>query len=119
MRFPFFRRRHRREACPPAWPGTGLQVCPACHSRFVVPVDWETADDTHWWIRLHCGECEHVREVTVADDVAQRLDRDLRADTAALERMVAALDRQAMERDLETLIGALRHDLVDPSDFEG
>jgi hypothetical protein len=24
-------------------------------SDFVVPVDWEEADDTHWWIRLRCG----------------------------------------------------------------
>jgi hypothetical protein len=118
MRFLFFRRR-RRAACGPAPQCRWLRVCPACQSRFVVPVDWEDPDERHWWIRLRCGECGHVREVTVADDVAQALDRELHADTAALEQMAAALEREAMERELETLVGALRHDLVDPSDFEG
>ena len=115
MLFLFISRRRRR-----IWsrPGSGLNVCPCCRSDFVVPVDWEEADDTHWWIRLRCGECGHVREVTVEDDVAQRFDRALDASMVALRAAVASIDRDAMEHDLDTLIGALRYDLIDASDFK-
>ena len=96
----------------------GLHACSCCRSDFVVPVDWEEADDTHWWIRLRCGECEHVREVTVEDDIAQRFDRALEASMVALRAAVASIDRKAMEHDLDTLIGALAYDLINASDFE-
>ena len=96
----------------------GLHVCSCCRSDFVVPVDWEEADDTHWWIRLRCGECEHVREVTVEDEVAQRFDRALEASMVALRAAVASIDRKTMEHDLDTLIGALAYDLINASDFE-
>jgi hypothetical protein len=93
-------------------------VCSCCRSDFVVPVDWDEAGDTHWWIRLRCGECGHVREVTVEDAVAQRFDRALEASMGTLRAAVASIDRKAMEHDLDTLIGALRCDLIDASDFE-
>ena len=93
-------------------------MCPACRSQSVVPVDWAPADATHWWIRLRCGECEQTREVTVPDDVAQRFDRDLATSMVAMQEAVAAIDRKAMQQALNTLQGALRHDLVDASDFE-
>lgn len=114
----FLSRRRRRARSRPARAGAGLHVCSCCGSDFVVPVEWEEADDTHWWIRLRCGECGHVRQVTVEDDVAQRFDRALETSMVALRAAVASIDRTAMEHDLDTLIGALRYDLIDASDFE-
>jgi hypothetical protein len=118
MLFLFLSRRRRRVRARPASAGTDLRVCPACRSHFVVPVDWEAAGEAHWWIRLRCGECEQIREVTVGDDVAERFDRDLNASMAALTEALAAIEREAMEHALHTLKGALRHDLVDASDFD-
>jgi hypothetical protein len=109
MLFVFLSRRRRRARSQPARPGAGLQVCSCCRSGFVVPVDWEEADDTHWWIRLRCGECGHVRDVTVEDDVAQRFDHALEARMATLRAAVASIDREAMEHDLHALTGALRY----------
>ena len=59
-----------------------------------------------------------MREVTVEDDVAQRFDRALETSMVALRAAVASSDRKAMEHDLDTLIGALRYDLIDARDFE-
>jgi hypothetical protein len=116
MLFLFLSRRRRQDRSQPTRPG--LHVCSCCRSDFVVPVDWEEADATHWWIRLRCGECGHVREVTVADVVAQRFDHALEASMVTLRSAVASSDRKGMEHDLDTLIAALRRDLIDASDFE-
>jgi DNA-binding MurR/RpiR family transcriptional regulator len=59
-----------------------------------------------------------MREVIVPDDVAERFERDLETSMADLKEAVAVIDREAMERALQTLTDALRHDLVDASDFE-
>jgi hypothetical protein len=109
MLFLFLSRCRRRVRSRPDRPGAGLQVCSCCRSDFVVPVDWEEGDDTHWWIRLRCGECGHAREVTVEDVVAQQFDHDLEARMATLRAAVASSDRKAMEHDLHTPIGALRY----------
>jgi hypothetical protein len=114
----FLSRCRRRGRSRPARADAGLHVCSCCRSDFVVPVAWEGSDETHWWIRLRCGECGHVHEVTVEDDVAQRFDRALAEGMGALRAVVASNDRKAMECDLETLIGALRYDLIEASDFE-
>jgi hypothetical protein len=116
MLFLFLSRRRRRARSQPARPG--LHVCSCCRSDFVVPVDWEEADDTHWWIRLRCGECGHAREVTVEDVVAQRFAHDLEASMATLRAAVASIDREAMVHDLHTLTEALRYDLIEASDFK-
>jgi hypothetical protein len=108
MLFSFLSRRRRRAGSQPDRPGAGLQVCSCRRSDFVVPVDCEEADDTHWWIRLRCDECGHAREVTVEDVVAQRFDHALEARMATLRSAAASSDRKAMEHDLHTLIGALR-----------
>jgi hypothetical protein len=118
MLFIFLSRRRRRARSRPARRGAGLHVCSCCRSDFVVPVAWEEADDTHWWIRLRCGECGHLREVTVEDVVAQRFDHALEASMVTLRAAVESSDREAMEHDLDTLIRALRYDLIDASDFE-
>lgn len=116
MLFWLFNRRSRR---PGAAAGGGLAVCPSCRSDYVVPVDHRVADDDHWWIRLRCGECGNARDVTVTNDEAQRYDCALSKGMAVITRVADELDRESMEHELARLIAALRHDLIDASDFAG
>jgi hypothetical protein len=107
----FLRRRAGRKA--------GLETCPVCGRDFVNPVAWEPADDRHWWMLLHCGECDVWQEVTVADSVAQRFDVELDRRADVLARALARLDRQEMAADVEKMIAALRRGLIDAADFAG
>ena len=110
------RRRRRRPRLPRA-ADAALRICRLCRSDYVVPVDSGIADEEHWWLRLRCGQCGIGREVTITNDEAQRYERELGVGMAVIERVVRDIDRESMEREVETLIEALRHDLVDASDF--
>jgi hypothetical protein len=118
MLFWLFNRRSRTPGRP-VETGAGLRMCPSCRSDYVVPVDHRVADDDHWWMRLRCGECGSAREVTVTNDDAQRYDRALSKGMAVITRVAEKLDRESMEHEFTTLISALRHDLIDASDFAG
>jgi hypothetical protein len=96
----------------------GLRDCPSCRSDCVVPVEYRIEDDEHWWMRLRCGECGSARDVTVPNEDAQRYDRELARGMAAIDRVVEQLDRESMEHEVDTLVLALRHDLIDAFDFQ-
>jgi hypothetical protein len=98
-------------------PDAALRICWLCRGDYVVPIDSRITDEEHWWLRLRCGQCGSGREVTITNDEAQRYDRELGVGMAVIERVVRDIDRESMEREVETLIAALRHDLVDASDF--
>jgi hypothetical protein len=94
-----------------------LQRCRTCGSDSVHPVEWEPFGDTHWWILLRCGACGARGEGLVANDAAQRFDRDL---DDAQDEMVRAADRLGFEilsEQLESLTVALERDLIDADDF--
>ena len=95
----------------------GLIDCASCGADCVSPIDWETADKTHWWIRLRCGACETRREVVVSDEVAQSYDRALKRHCAVIARAVERLDHERMAAELDAFIGALDRDLIDASWF--
>jgi hypothetical protein len=94
-----------------------LRRCPMCRSTFVVPVDFHVVDEERWWIRLRCGECERARDVTLSNEEAQRYERELDRSVAKLRKLVRAVDREAMEQELTTLVSALARDLIGASDF--
>jgi hypothetical protein len=71
--------------------------CWICGSEFVNPVFWHERDETHWWIRLRCGECGAVREVVVSNEDAKRFDDDLDRGVAKIGATVARLDRARRE----------------------
>jgi hypothetical protein len=98
-------------------PDQHLVSCAMCHGDFVNPVDWEPVGDTHWWMLLRCGACDTWREVTVANDVAARFDLELDRRMDVVARALERLDRTRMAAEVETMILALRHGLVDPADF--
>ena len=103
-------------AAAPATP-TGLELCPACGTDFVHPLEWSAIEDHSWWMYLRCAQCEHTREVTVSNREAERFDEalDLRVDPIA--RAARRLDLERMTATVESLIVALQRDLIGPADF--
>ena len=94
-----------------------LHACAACHTDFVNPVDWEPVSPESWWMRLRCGNCDVWREVTVTNKVAERFDIELDRRADVIHRALNKLDRERMVQQVETMIGALRHGLIEPADF--
>jgi hypothetical protein len=98
-------------------PEVHLVTCAMCAGDYVNPVDWEPVGETHWWMLLRCGACDTWREVTVTNDIAARYDLDLDRRMDVVARALERLDRSRMAAEVETMILALRHGLVDPADF--
>lgn len=94
-----------------------LVDCPSCGWDFVNPVAWDERGETHWWIRLRCGECALVREVEVTNSEAQRFDRDLDRGLAHIAAAADRLDRAHMKAVADALTVALERDLLGPIDF--
>jgi hypothetical protein len=94
-----------------------LHHCANCGKDYVNPVNWEPVSPEAWWMQLRCGECEVYREVTVTNKVAERFDVELDRRADILHRTLAKLDRERMVQQVETMIGALRHGLIEPADF--
>jgi len=98
-------------------PEKHLEACAMCGTDFVNPVDWEPVGDTHWWMLLRCGACDTWREVTVTNEIAARFDLELDRRMDIVARALERLDRTRMAAEVETMIQALRHGLVDAADF--
>lgn len=81
------------------------------------PVTWEPVGRDDWWMLLRCGECGTFREVTVADDVAQRFDVELDRGVDVLQRALHRLDLERMAAQVEAMTTALRRGLIDAADF--
>jgi hypothetical protein len=73
--------------------------CPARGSARACIVDSEEEDETHGWIRLRCAECEMWRDVVATDEEANELDHAL------------------MAAEVDVLVAALEHDVIDASSF--
>ena len=84
---------------------------------YVTPIDWEPVTPEAWWMQLRCGECHTYREVTVTNAVAERFDRELDRRADVIARTLHKLDTERMAQQVETMIGALRHGLIDAADF--
>ena len=94
-----------------------LVVCERCHADFVNPVSWHELSETHWWIRLRCGECGFVREVEVTNEEAQRFEHELDRGVKQIAAAFVRLDRERMIADTDAMTAALERDLIDPGDF--
>jgi hypothetical protein len=92
-----------RRSLPGEWglpPGAApLIECPACGSDRACLADSAEEDETHWWIRLRCAECEVWRDVVATDAEAK------------------ALDHALMAAEVDVLVAALEHDVIDASSF--
>jgi hypothetical protein len=94
-----------------------LQTCARCNAEFACPTDWAPEDSQHWWIRLRCGDCGHVREVVVDNREAADFDIHLAWQSRKIERALAHLDHERMVAEVEQFVAALACDLVDAGDF--
>ena len=94
-----------------------LVVCVGCHADFVNPASWHELSETHWWIRLRCGECGFVRDVEVTNEEAQRFERELDRGVEQIAAAFVRLDRERMIADSDAITAALERDLIDPGDF--
>jgi len=97
--------------------GERLHRCPACAREFVCPVEWEIDGEEHWTIQLRCGACDTWWERRVTNAEATAFELVLDRQIAAIRRELLGIDRRCMHAELEVLVGALRHDLIDAADF--
>jgi hypothetical protein len=114
------RRRFSRFAAAARWfagAGDGLHGCPVCGQSFVCPVAWETDGDEHWLIVLRCGACDTWRDVRATNAHAAAFDLMLDRQCDEIRRELLRIDRAQMQAELEYLIAAFEHDLIDASDF--
>lgn len=101
----------------PAPAATTLHMCPSCDGDLVYPVAWEERSGETWRIDRRCPNCEwthtgdfHQTEVEVFDDI-------LNEGTESLLVHLRDFARANMQDDVERLITALEHDLIEPMDF--
>ena len=89
--------------------------CERCGSAFVNPMSWDERGETHWWIRLRCGECGFAREVEVTEDEAERFEGDLDRTAKAIVMNLTRLEHERLIADaLTTSPGRA---FFDPGDF--
>jgi flavoprotein len=96
---------------------TDLEHCFACERDFVYPVEWEPVSKESWWMLLRCGECDSWREATVPNAVAERFDLELDRRAAVMARALHKIDREQMIASANTMIAALRLNLIDAAVF--
>jgi hypothetical protein len=102
---------------PPAPPRSELAACRCCNGELVCPMDWGTADDSHWWVLARCGECEAWMEIVIDDREAAALDRALDRQLNQIRRAADRLDAERMAADAEAFAVALQRDLIVAADF--
>jgi len=110
-------RPRRRPAAATARGRKPVIACPACGSDRICPIDWATAGDHHWWLLMHCGECQAWVQATIGNQQAAALDIELDRQQAEIRKAVASLDAERMAADVEAFATALELDLVHADDF--
>lgn len=94
-----------------------LHTCPACDGDLVYPVSWEERSNDSWRIERRCPNCEWRHVGDFAQDEVEVFDDVLNDGTEALLVALRDFARANMEADVECLIAAIRHDLIEPMDF--
>jgi hypothetical protein len=95
----------------------GLEVCPACDSRLVYPLDWEPAELNRWRVGLRCPDCEWLGGGVYDQQAVDAFDEALDLGTEALLEELTLLTRANLEEQVEGFIAALYADQVLPEDF--
>jgi hypothetical protein len=94
-----------------------LQLCLACGSHYVAPVESLELGDGGRLFELRCGECGVWRRAVAPPGAARALERALADDLAAMTDAVERLDRERMSTEVDAFIAALDRGLLDPGDF--
>ncbi|MGA0122101.1 MAG: hypothetical protein ACO3KD_03730 [Gaiellales bacterium] len=72
---------------------TALEVCRACPSRLVQPVQWRRLGDDLWEIDLRCPDCGATSREFVPKEAVARYDQVMRRARLVLERHLEAIER--------------------------
>lgn len=104
---------------PPAPARQDLEAhrCPVCGGTLVYPVDWDRSGPASWKLDLRCPECETRREVTLGRASVDQLNRELYLGAQALARDADRMMRRNFEDEVDRIVAALEHDLIQPMDF--
>jgi hypothetical protein len=94
-----------------------LHVCQACRRDFVHPTAWKDEAGRARRVYLRCGACGHAREAVVGPDGEKLLTRALDKRFGMIAEAADRLEQELMARWVDEFAGALRHDLIDASDF--
>jgi hypothetical protein len=94
-----------------------LLACPECDADALCPMQWEAFGDDHWLMSMRCGECGGWIQMLVGNGTAAVMDTELDRQQAAIAAQADAYEAERMAADVETMIVALKRDLVDASDF--
>lgn len=106
-------------AAPPAVGGDADLLCTRCRSTALCPMQWAPEGESGWFIEARCGECGAWDELRLSNREAARFDVVLDDQVALIATAVDRLEAERAARDFETLIEALRHDLITPADITG
>ena len=98
-------------------PAANLDLCPACASRLVYPMDWTAVGTCHWRVELRCPECVWTGAGLYEQAVLDRFDEILDAGVDSLLDDLRRLQRSNMEAELQRFVGALDSGLLTPDDF--
>jgi hypothetical protein len=94
-----------------------LEVCGACASQLVHPVEWEPVGAAHWQILLRCPDCEWEGTGVFEQSEVERFDEVLERATDGLVGDLRALERANMQDFVERFTACLHADLILPEDF--
>ncbi len=98
--------------------GTGLHICPECHSEMIQPTRWEQADERgHWRLWRRCPECEWRSEGVHGEHEIDCFDEALDRGTEVLTEDLRTIVRENMEWVADTFAAALAADLITADDF--
>lgn len=98
--------------------GAEIFRCPCCDGELMCPRDWGTVDDSQWWVRLRCGDCEVWMEIVITNEQASFLDCALDRQLAQMKRTADLLDAERMAGEADAFTRALQRDLIVAADFQ-
>jgi hypothetical protein len=100
-----------------ASPVEGLDVCPACSSELVQPVQWEANDRGSWRLTLECPNCRWTTEGVFDADQMEAFEDRLEDGVAVLLSDLRQLTQANMTEEIERFVTALEADWILPEDF--
>jgi hypothetical protein len=94
-----------------------LNVCGACASNLVYPVEWSPTADRRWSLVLSCPDCAATTEGVYDQATVDRFDEELDRATEAILDDLTLLARANMEDEVDRFVAAINADHVLAEDF--
>ena len=94
-----------------------IQICGACDSTLVQPIDHERISARCWQVELRCPECESFATGVFTDDELAAYDEQFELGVDALLADLRALTAANLEDEIERFAAALHAGLIVAADF--